>query len=243
MIQFAIGNKTVSVYPSRSNNRPVIYLNTFAGNGREIYEALYEALQEYKCTDFTLVIVSGLDWAHDMSPWHIPPVFDNDEPCTGGADDYLQILTEYIIPKVEKGLPEAVLWRGLAGYSLGGLFAVYSLYRTDLFSRIASVSGSLWFPGFLEYVFSNKMQRKPDCLYLSLGDKEGRTKNSYLKTVQWRTEQIAEFCQKNGIDTIVQLNQGNHFQNNIQRTAAGIAWLLQKQYKMDAAEDVREKLL
>lgn len=172
MTQFVMDDKTVSVYPSRENNRPVVYVNTFAENGEQIYKAL----QKHNSMDFTLAIVSGLDWDHDMSPWDIPPISKNDTPCTGGANDYLRLLTEKIVPKVESELSGKVLWRGLAGYSLAGLFAFYSLYQTSLFSRIASMSGSLWFPGFLEYVFSYEMKRKPDCIYLSLGDKESTTK-------------------------------------------------------------------
>ena len=38
---------------------------------------------------------------------------------------------------------------GIAGYSLAGLFALYALYKTDAFTRVASMSGSLWFPGIM----------------------------------------------------------------------------------------------
>ena len=120
------------------------------------------------------------------------------------------------------------MWRGLAGYSLAGLFAVYSLYRADCFSRIASMSGSLWFPDFKEYVFSHEMKRIPEHLYLSLGDRECQTRNRYLKNVQINTEEINTFFMQKGIDTVFQLNPGNHFKNAVQRTAAGIAWMLSK---------------
>lgn len=40
------------------------------------------------------------------------------------------------------------------GYSLGGLAAVYSLFRDDTFANIFSVCGSFWYPGFTEYISS-----------------------------------------------------------------------------------------
>lgn len=49
--------------------------------------------------------ISDLDWNHDMVPWDSPPAFKNAEPCTGGADDYLRLLTREIIPTAEKELP------------------------------------------------------------------------------------------------------------------------------------------
>ena len=55
----------------------------------------------------------------------------NAEPYTGGADDYLQLLTKEIIPTAEKEVGGVPRWRGIAGHSLAGLFALYSIYRTD----------------------------------------------------------------------------------------------------------------
>ncbi len=216
--QFMIDNKKVVVYPSAVSGRPVVYLNTFAEEGGHVYKEL----QDVGCPDFTFVSISGLNWNHDMSPWDIPPIIKGNTPCTGGADEYLQLLTNEIVPRAEKLVQGHVLWRGLAGYSLAGLFALYSVYQTRLFSRIASISGSLWFPGFKEYVFSHEMKSRPEYFYLSLGDRECKTRNPYLKTVQEHTEAIRTFYMEKGIDTVLQFNQGNHYKDTIQRTAAGI---------------------
>ena len=212
--RFQRSGKEIGVYPSAAPNRPIIYLNTYQKDDGKVRQALSHV------PDHTLVVISGLAWDHDMAPWDIPPISKNDTPCTGGADDYLELLTHEIIPRAEGLVEGTVLWRGLAGYSL------YAIYRTDLFSRIASMSGSLWFPDFQEYIFSHEMKAVPDRLYLSLGDQECRTQNPYLKTVQERTEAIHAFCRQKGIETVYQLNPGNHFQNGIQRTAAGIEWIL-----------------
>ena len=94
------------------------------------------------------------------------------------------------------------------------------------FSRIASVSGSLWFPGIHEYIASHPTKCLPDCVYFSLGDKESKTRNPVLKTVRGNTESIHAYYQGQGIHTIFQLNTGNHYDHAAQRTAKGIAWLL-----------------
>ena len=161
-----------------------------------------------------------------MVPWDGPPSFKNADPCTGGADDYLRLLTREIIPTAEKELAGVPSWRGIAGYSLAGLFALYAIYRTDLFSRVGSMYGSLWFPGMKEYIFSHEPKRQPDCVYFSLGDKESKTRNPVLRSVRQNTEEIQSFYQDKGINTIFQLNPGNHYDHAAERTAAGIAWLL-----------------
>lgn len=192
--------------------------------GSRLYYTLYHA----SCPDFTLVTISGLHWEHDMSPWDIPSISKGAPPCTGGAENYLQLLIEEIVPKAERYIQAVPAWRGLAGYSLAGLFAIYSLYQTTLFSRAAAISASLWFPNFKEYLFSHEIMRKPDYLYFSLGSKECRTRNPYLNTVQDNTEEIEAYFRQTGVNTIYEINPGNHFNNAVERIAAGILWLLNK---------------
>lgn len=219
--RFEMDGKAVTVYPGGGADKPVIYLNMFEDMGDRIFDLLCENY------GFTLVTVGGLNWERDLSPWRIEPVSKNSVPCTGGADEYLKLLENRIVPLAEGGL-NGVLWRGIAGYSLAGLFAVYSLYKTDIFARAASMSGSLWFPGFREFVFRSEMKKRPDYLYFSLGNKECKTRNPVLKTVEDHTREIEEFYRGQGTDTCFELNPGNHFQNAAERTADGIAWLLDK---------------
>ena len=179
MYTFTTNSKTVSIFPSSKANSPILYLYTFSGEGQKVYEAAQAA----GCPPFTLVAISDLDWNHDMAPWDSPPAFKNADPCTGGADDYLRLLTGEIIPAAEKELGNVPRWRGIAGYSLAGLFALYAIYQTDLFSRVGNMSGSLWFPGMKEYIFSREPKRWSDCMYFSLG----------IRRVKPRTRSCARF--------------------------------------------------
>lgn len=224
MISLQIEGKNVQVFPARNAIAPIIYLNNYAHDGEKIYEAVKAA----GCPDFTLVTIGKLKWDHDMTPWYMPLTTENDTPCTGGADDYIQILTEKIVPEAEGtlgGIPE---WRGIAGYSLAGLFAVYSLFRTDMFSRVGSMSGSLWFKDIRQYIFTHELARVPDCMYFSLGDKESSSRVPVLQCVQENTQAIEEFFRANGIPTTFVLNRGSHYQKCNERTAAGIRWLLEQ---------------
>ena len=224
MRAFTINGKTVDVFLASEPGTPIIYLNTFFSEGQKVFEAAQAA----GCPPLTLVAISDLDWNHDMVPWNSPPAFKNAEPCTGGANDYLRLLTEEIIPTAEKEIDGAPRWRGVAGYSLAGLFALYAIYQTDLFSRVGIMSGSLWFPGMKDYIFSHAPKCRPDCMYFSLGDKESKTRNSVLRSVRQNTEEIQAFYQAKGIDTVFQLNPGNHYDHAVERTAAGLCWLLSR---------------
>ena len=224
MRTFTTDNKTISIFPCSESESPVIYLNTFLDEGQKVYEAAQAA----GCPPFTLVAISDLEWNHDMVPWDGPSAFKNAEPCTGGADDYLRLLTEEIIPTAEKGIAGVPCWRGIAGYSLAGLFALYAIYQTDLFSRVGSISGSLWFPGMKEYIFSHEPTCWPGCMYFSLGDKESKTRNQVLRNVRQNTDEIHAFYRGKGIDTTFQLNPGNHYNQAVERTVDGLCWLLSR---------------
>lgn len=78
---------------------------------------------------------------HDFTP-----AFGRTRNRTGGADAYLDVLREEIIPYAEARLPISRESRGIAGHSYGGLLATYALERApDLFDRYLIMSPALWF--------------------------------------------------------------------------------------------------
>ncbi|MGI6218018.1 MAG: alpha/beta hydrolase [Coriobacteriales bacterium] len=223
-VQLSIAGKKVVVHASSSSNAPIVYLN---GHEDDI-GATWQALRELEAPDFTLVNISGLDWNSDMTPWVADPIVSSGGAFLGGADRYIDVLVHQIIPAVESRLEQKPSWRGLAGYSLSGLFAIYAPYRTDAFSRVASMSGSMWFPGFCEYAESHEMKGIPDAIYMSLGSKERWAKNPIVKTVQDQTEKLFEMFRAMGTDCTFELNPGGHFSNVNGRTAKGIKWILER---------------
>lgn len=44
--------------------------------------------------------ISNLDWNKDLSPWESPSLYKKEESFSGGADAYLLLLTEKIIPAI-----------------------------------------------------------------------------------------------------------------------------------------------
>lgn len=216
--KFESASKEATLYHSKESESPLIIFNSYAEDGKSVME---EA-EKLDRKDFNLLCVGNLNWEHDMTPWPCPPIAPNDTPCTGGADEYLKLLLDDILPECLKRIDGTPSHISIAGYSLAGLFALYALYHTDVFESAASMSGSLWFPDFKEYVVSHEMKRKPDRIYLSLGNKEARTRNRYLKVVQENTERIAGHFREEGIDVTLEMNPGNHFKDAALRSAKGI---------------------
>lgn len=114
----------------------------------------------------------------------------------------------------------------IAGYSLAGLFALWAAWNSDCFHRVASVSGSMWYPGFREYIRNNSPRPVIERAYFSLGDKESRTRHPLMGQVDACTSDIVEAVRSRCPDTVFQWNPGNHFDRPDYRMARAIAWLL-----------------
>ena len=213
-----IANREVNIYPAAKPGSPLVIFNAFEDEGA----AVHTELMKLSTVDFTLATINITDWNAYLSPWVIPPVFKNDEPFTGGADAYLETLTGEIVPAIIAELGSKPAYIALVGYSLAGLFAVYAMYRTKLFSRIASASGSLWYPGFMDYAKSHELAALPEKLYLSLGDKEAQTRNQIMAKVEQNTRDLHEYYKSLGINTVFELNEGNHFKDAGLRIAKAI---------------------
>ena len=215
--------KDITIFKSTSPAAPLVILNTVQNEGKQVYDAAVSMTD----MDFSLAAIENIDWNREMTPWPAQAVMRREEDFAGEADAYLQELTGIILPDILAKIPAKPEYIALAGYSLGGLFAVYALYRTDLFARAASASGSFWYPDFLDFVRGHKLCRKPERLYFSLGNKEAKTKNPVMKTVEEKTKELHRWYKEQGIPVIYEENPGNHFQDAVNRMAKGIAWILQ----------------
>ena len=171
---------------------------------------------------FTLAAFKVDDWNADLSPWEAPPVFGN-EGFAGKADETLRYVMKELIPELTGGR-EVKLFIG--GYSLAGFFALWAVYQTDIFSGAAAASPSVWFPGWIEYAEETAV--RTGRVYLSLGDKEERTRNPVMRTVGDNIRRQYELLQTDPVcmESQLEMNQGNHFKEPDLRTAKGFAWLL-----------------
>lgn len=166
----------------------------------------------------TLVALHDLEWNDVLSPWPAEGVFRGGD-FAGGAEAFLRELVEDVLPAVEKAPPR---YRALAGYSLGGLFAVYAALNTDCFDAVASVSGSLWYDGFVDYALARRCQARR--VYLSLGDREKHTRNARMARVEDCTRAVAQH-----LGCGVEMNPGGHFQDELPRMARAMAALQQNE--------------
>jgi len=206
----------------------VIIYPTMSDNGSEL-EQLHRRSGEISGNfDYALVAVEVSDWNSDLSPWKFVDE-EHHKNFPGNGESFLHWLIDCLVPKLCEELQiekENTKWV-LGGYSMGGLFSLWSAYKTDFFTKIVSCSGSLWYADFMEYCLKHEV--KPACdIYISLGRKEEKTRDIYMKEVGNATRRIYQHLQKDvkvkGL--MLEWNPGNHFKDVQERMAKGFAWAL-----------------
>ena len=162
------------------------------------------------------------NWNHDLSPWNAPAVF-GPEDFGDGAENTLEEVLQLCTDNDRKYC--------IGGYSMAGLFALWAAMQTDRFKGVAATSPSVWFPGFLEDMKSRRVGS--DCIYLSLGDKEEKTRNPVMAQVGNCIRETFTWLKEEGIPCTLEWNHGGHFKEPDMRTARAFAWVMEELAKKD----------
>ena len=188
---------------------------------------LQSLTQEIDCikalTDvpFTLAALKIHNRNNDLTPWPAPSVFRN-KPFGNGASTTLDLITAHLLPGLRGGACVTML----GGYSLAGLFALWAGYTVDCFDGIAAASPSLWYQDWDD--FADKATMLARRVYLSLGRDEEKARNRTIATVGDAVRRQHSRLLAHGVDTVLEWNDGNHFQDPAGRTARAFASLLNR---------------
>lgn len=198
-----------------NRNSDIVLIQPVDDHDLEGIENEFAAINDECDTSFRLIAVRIDDWNNDLSPWEAPSVFGK-ENFGSGASKTLGKLLELCGDKSKTYY--------IGGYSLAGLFALWTAYQTDAFSGVAAASPSMWFPGFADYMKKNEI--RTDKVYLSLGDREEKARNPVMATVGDKIREVHALLKEQGVNCILEWNEGNHFKDADLRTARAFAWVL-----------------
>lgn len=186
-----------------------------------------EAISQGSAHSFLFAAVPVKSWNDELSPWEAPAVWGK-ENFGGNAASTLRFLTEQTIPALKQQfvLPENVRII-LGGYSLAGLFALWASTQANLFFGVSAASPSVWFPGWMEFEQQYPIQAQR--IYLSLGDREERTKNLTMAAVGNNIRALHHELAERGKNCTLEWNNGGHFKDADLRTARAFCWVMEEQ--------------
>ena len=205
----------MTVFEYGINDSANVLIQPVDDHDLDVIENEVRIIKELSGSDFRLLAFKVKQWNDDLSPWKALPVFGNE----GFGEGATNTLTELLNLTADKDKRYYI-----GGYSLAGLFALWAAFQTDVFSGVAAASPSVWFPEFLDYMKSNEIQSWK--VYLSLGDREEKTRNPVLATVGDRVREAYKHLTGKGVSCILEWNQGNHFKDAEIRTAKAFSWVL-----------------
>ena len=191
----------------------------------EVLDNEVEEIEKNTEKQFSLIAFKIEDWNNELSPWEAPPAFGK-KSFGSGATETLEFIESRLIPMVKDkyNLDNDIKFI-LGGYSLAGLFSLWSAYKSDIFSGIAAASPSVWFSGWEE--FMNNNTPLSNIIYLSLGDTEEKTKNKVMSAVGDNIRKQEELLKNDNINTILQWNKGGHFSDSDLRVAKAFVWCIE----------------
>ena len=191
----------------------------------EVLDNEVEEILKNTDKQFSLIAFKIEDWNNELSPWEAPPAFGK-KSFGSGATDTLEFIESRLIPTVkEKYNLDNDIKFILGGYSLAGLFSLWSAYKSNTFSGIAAASPSVWFSGWEE--FMNNNTPLSNSIYLSLGDTEEKTKNKVMSAVGDNIRKQEELLKNDNINTILEWNKGGHFSDSDIRVAKAFIWCIE----------------
>lgn len=164
------------------------------------------------------VEIEEQEWNDLLSPWPAEAVFRKGEPFGGNADRLVQEIDQKIMGNARDRRGR----KYMIGYSLAGLFALYYCTRHDWLDGCASVSGSLWYPGWIDYLKHNPVHCS--AVYLSVGEAEKNTKNRQMASVEDCTR-MSRMILSAYAKTAFELNPGGHFNDPLGRMVRALTKL------------------
>jgi predicted alpha/beta superfamily hydrolase len=109
--------------------------------------------------------------------------------------------------------------------------SLYALYNSGAFGRIGSLSGSLWYDGWIDYMNTRLPVNTGARVYLSLGSSEEHSRNKRMAAVGDCTRKASGILagQLTSPENLtLEWNRGGHFADIPLRFAQALLWLMRE---------------
>ena len=148
--KFVIDNKECIGYISE--NTQYLLIQPVDEHDIEVLDNEVAEIQKNTDKQFSLISFKIEDWNNELSPWEAPPAFGK-KTFGSGAKDTLEFIESRLISTIKEkyNLGDEIKFI-LGGYSLAGLFSLWSAYKSNTFFGISAASPSVWFNGWEEFI-------------------------------------------------------------------------------------------
>lgn len=201
----------------RIGAEPAALVLLFSGADEKLFGDVCGILAAEK-RSLVLAEFGPVDWDNDYTPWAADA--SGGRHFGGGAGRLAGFLPIFTAALAERFGEFSGVYH--CGYSLGGLFALYTACADEHICGAASCSGSMWYPGWTDFLAAHPMHGR---IYLSLGGKEKNAADPLMASIEDKTAEVKRIVARTAEVSFVQ-ERGGHFSRIPERIARGILWLL-----------------
>ena len=227
-LNFKIEEKECILYTNENKKIEYILIQPVDEHDMQLLDNEVKYISENTDKNFSLAAFKIEGWNSELTPWEMP-LLRGKGNFGDGAGKTLEFIKDKLIPSLAEfmNIQEKNVKYILGGYSLAGLFSLWSGYQTDIFDGIAGVSPSVWYKDWMKFVKNNEILAKN--VYLSLGDLEEKTKHQVLSKIGDNIREYFEILRnyENVEKYILDWNEGNHFRDSDIRMGKGFVWLVE----------------
>lgn len=197
-IKALIAGRNVEILlPKAYDESQAAYPTVYLLDGDALFPFLDQLSIEQTSFDFILVGIPASDRISEYTPWPAKALNKRFLDFGGGGSEHLVFLQNQIMPRIQEMFhcdsnPES---NAIMGYSLGGLLSVYSLFVTEKFGHISSISGSFWYNGWTQFIEKTYLVNPSADIYISSGRNEGGRAQDIKKNAARATEQTFRFLE------------------------------------------------
>jgi len=206
-------------YDTRIDSYPVMYLLDGAAHFHHASGIVQFISNQGLIPEMIVVAVTNVDRTRDFSPTRIEKW-----PTTGGAEKFLNFLSDELIPYVDKKF-RTQPFNILTGHSFGGEFAAYALlYKPEVFDAYIAISPYLMYDDdfVVKEAKTKLMSDYPDDVqfYMTIGNEP-----DYFESLSAFEEIIEEKLPKGFEFSYVKMENENHGSMPHLSIYKGLEWI------------------
>lgn len=232
-------------YSVESSPFPVIYLQdsevflkTYAQSG------LWELEQGILTGTHRGMLFVGLDPKErldEYTPWFAKALTPRFKDFGGQGDQFLSLVVEELKPYIDNHYHTLQGPQGTAlmGASLGGMISLYGASKyPEVFGKVGSLSASLWYEGFMDYMEALPKLPRGMKVYLDVGTLEGVGKESVQVMMVPNTLRLYQMLKEKAwsedqVKLVLEEGAHHHQQFFTRRLPGAVRWLFSQELHID----------
>lgn len=222
-------------YDISDKKYPVVY----AHDGDKLKKVLSEIIDEIeekflnKSLDEHIIIgIIPFDRLNEYTPWAAKSNHERFHPFEGKGDEYLEFLINDLQVYIEKEfrVSSSKNDRKIMGHSLGALISLYSVFKNDNYSKVASICASQWYDRWIKFIEEENLANDDFRLMIIAGKKEGHKKVTIQKDMPKFSNMSYEIFKKRIGEENVEIvwDDYDHHENILNRYKIALEFLMRK---------------